>query len=477
MNHLPGPLPRHIARRSRVWRAACALAGAAIFLASCTSGTSEDVPENRQFANEPAPTHVATESPTAQPTTVTGEVPRREPDPSPEDLLRPRGAPSTLYTIAGGQLIALHPEPSGVAQEALPLPPGAEAAGVASSPTGDRVAVLLEPSGGGPAMVVFIGEDGARIGEWPLGVDATASPGASPVASPVGTQAATPAEAGGQSTGAITWQPQANGVLVLENGVLYAVDADAGPETVGTAGVAGTIVAAAASPTGEQILLHAVEDDGSHRVYLIQRSSGEANELFALRTGPGMVLDEVTWLPTGKGVVFVEGELSDGAPMRGQLFLYRFRDAAPRLLATSGQGGPSASIRHVAVSPDGSAVAYEIAVRDIDQWSTHSVWVRPMREGGAAVQLPIESGHTITGLTWSREGLAWQYTSRYGAEGDFVGVIGRHGEVETVVEVGATSGATPIASPMASPVTSPVASPVASPGATPIASPVATPVR
>lgn len=213
-------------------------------------------------------------------------------------------------------------------------------------------------------------------------------------------------------------------------------------------------------------------DDGSHRVYLIRRATGQADELFAMRTQPGMVLSEVTWLPTGKGVLFVEGEDAEGYPMRGQLYLYRFRDEAPHLLATSGQGGPSASIRHVAVAPDGGAVAYEIAVLDIDQWSTHSVWVRALSTDGAALQLPVDSGHTIIGLAWSREGLVWQYTSRYGSGGAFLGVIGREGAVETIVEVGVLEGATPVASPMASP----VASPFERPAAEPVTSPVATPM-
>lgn len=444
------------------------MTGATIFLASCTSGTGDDVSDNRQFANEPAPTRAATEIPTSQPTSAGGEAPRREPPPSPDDLLSPRGAPSTLYTFAGGTLFALQPEAGRVTQQPIPLPPDMRVLGLASSPTGDRVAVALRSAPDAPVVVLFLGADGTQIGEWPLEADTSATPAASPVATPV----ATPASTGEEPAFGITWQPQANGVLVVDEGVLYAVDGDTGPDVIETGGVTGSILGAEASPTGEQILVHTVADDGSHRVYLIQRSNGETNELFAMRTGPGMVLGDVTWLPTGMGVVFVEGELSDGFPMRGQLFLYRFRDVAPRLLATSGQGGPSASIRHVAVSPDGAVVAYEIAVRDIDQWSTHSLWVRPLGDDAAALQLPVESGHTITRLAWSREGLTWQFTSRYGPEGAFVGVIGGDGDVETIVEVGATDSATPGASP----VTSRGASPVASPGATPIASPVATPI-
>lgn len=444
------------------------MAGASIFLVACTSGTGDDVPDDRQFANDPAPTRAATELATPRPMTVAEEAPRRQPGPSPDDLLSPRGAPSTLYTVSDGSLFALHPEDKNVTQQSIAMPESAEVLGLASSPTGDRVAVALRADDGG-ILVAFFGSDGAPLGAFSL----SAAVGATPSASPVATLVATPAGSAADGALALSWQPQGNGVLVVDGGELYAVDTEQGPERIQAPGVSGTILAAEASPTGGQILVHTMVDDGSHRVYLIQRATGQVDELFAMRTGQGMVLAEVTWLPTGKGVLFVEGERADGYPMRGQLFLYRFRDEAPHLLATSGQGGPSASIRHVAVSPDGAAVAYEIAVRDIDQWSTHSLWVRPLRDDAAALQLPVESGHTITGLAWSPEGLTWQFTSRYGAEGAFVGVIGRNGDAETIVEVGATGSATPVASPVASP----GASPVAGPGATPIASPVATPIR
>lgn len=245
------PLPRTVASRSRLWRAVCALAVASVFLAACTSGTGDDVTDDRQFANDPAPTRAPTEAVTPRPTTME-EAPRREPRPSPDDLLRPRGAPSTLYTVSSGALFALYPEDRNVTQRPIATPEGAEILGLASSPAGDRVAVALR-GGTGTISVAFFGSDGTLLKTFALSEDAVATPSASPNAMPFGTPGATPAGSGGGGAFVISWQPQGNGVLVVESGELVVVDAEKGASRIHPSGMSGTIRAAEASPTGGQI--------------------------------------------------------------------------------------------------------------------------------------------------------------------------------------------------------------------------------
>ena len=60
-----------------------------------------------QFANDPAPTHAETVEPTDVPTQTGEEQPPPPSLATPAELLRTRGAPSTLYTVSGGDLMAL----------------------------------------------------------------------------------------------------------------------------------------------------------------------------------------------------------------------------------------------------------------------------------------------------------------------------------------------------------------------------------
>jgi hypothetical protein len=485
MNRHSGLQSRLDARRSRLLRGALALAGASLILVACGNGSDDGVPEERQFANDPAPTREATGEPTEIIAETPADAPATEVAATPTDLLRTRGAPSTLYTLSEGRLLALLPGDDGVEQSPIPVPEGELVVGIASSPTGDRVGVVTSQPDDGSLAVSFYREDGDVIHDTiRLAPDGTpvASPVPSPIATPVGTPAATPAGDVTDTPVWVSWVPQGNGVLVVHDNKLFDVDIDRGAQAIPTAGIRGTLLMAEASPTGGQILVQATDAGGAQRVYLIQRDTGDVNELFAMRAEPGMGLSEVTWLPAGDGLLFVEGELAGGAVMRGQLFSYLFRDDAPRLVATSGQGGPSATIRNLAVAPDGGSVAYEVSIFDVDHWSMHSMWVRSLRPDQAVLQVPVDPGHMVTALAWSQEGLVWRFTALYGEEGEYLGVLGPDGEMrdrERISLPDATPAASPVtdATPPATPVTgsTPIASPV-DPSGTPPASPEATPV-
>jgi hypothetical protein len=383
---------------------------------------------------------------------------------TPAELLRTRGAPSTLYTVSGEDLVALHVEENDVVEQVIDVPDGFAIIDFDASPTGDRVGVLLAGLDGA-SFVQFYRADGTVIG-GPFEPVASGTPGATPGASPAATPMATPDAPGAISAiaavdaaGSATWVPQGNGLLVTWNNVLSYVDSDEGFSDIDTTGIDGTMQDAAASPKGDQILVRVVFDDGTQGAYLIDGPTGEVHALRALRTSPENGISQLQWLPSGNGVVFVEGEIVDGVVMRGQLFAYLFRNEVPRLVATPGQGGPSGTITNVAVSADGYSVAYDISIRDVDRWAVHSVWIRSLKQDVPGIQVPVSGSEPLTRLMWSSEGLVWSQ------EADArVYVMRPSGEVGALSgEAG--PGATPDASPDASPVTtsSPVATPVGTP--------------
>jgi hypothetical protein len=267
---------------------------------------------------------------------------------------------------------------------------------------------------------------------------------------------ATPEVAVTGYSGSATWVPQGNGVLVTWDDTLTYVDVEGGRTPIDTGGVDGRIMYAAASPKGNQILAQVEYEDSTQGGYLIEQPSGDAHQLRALHADPGFGITGLEWLPSGNGVVFVEGEIVDGAVVRGQLFSYLFGNEVPSLIATSGQGGPSATIANVTVSPDGYSVAYEVSILDLDRWSVHSVWIRSLKQDVPPIQVPVNSGEALTRLAWSSEGLVW---SQEGGS-----------EVRVMRPTGETGDLGDEATPVASPVVMPVIS------AVPVATPVGTPV-
>jgi hypothetical protein len=447
-------------------RGAATLLLGATLLVACGGENVSDVPENRQFANDPAPTRVETATPALTATDASGiETTERSPA-TPADLLRTRGAPSSLYTVSGGSLFVLTFSGDDADTRIIAMPEGTTVLGTAASPTGDRVGVLTRDEGGGFA-VRFYDVEGNEIG-GPFGIGGSSTPAASPAASPIASPApisAIDGAEGSEASPSITWIPQGNGVLVVRQNALYAFDIERGMEPIPTGTIDGTILRAAASPMGGQIIVHVAMGDGSHAAYLIQDDSGETHELHALRTVPGRGVGDVTWLPGGNGVLFVRGEIANGEIIGGELYSYQFRNEVPRLVATSGQGGPTATITNVAISPDGATVAYDVSVHDGNAWVLHSMWLRSLKQEGVGIEVPALTGSTVRDLHWCDAGLTWISESRLEPGTSRLYLMTPTGEVLEITP--ATPSATPLASPGATPMASPAATPGASPAATP----------
>lgn len=410
-----------------------------VVLAGCGNGAADE--EGPRFASDRQPTAVPSENPDASPVTEAISQPAQETPSDEGDMLAVRGAPQFAYFVIDGELqvydtVSREFTSVGIPAEMIMLD-------FASSPTGDRVGVLGFVDGG--LVVQFFGADGEPLGdanELSLAYHAQASPVASPVATPGASPVITLESPFAPPGLFVTWVPQGNAVVVSGPGVLQRVSMSGVVMPISRAGITGSVMKAFWSPMDSQVAILTQRMDGHQSVFMLESGDAEARELEILNLQPGQILSNLQWLPTGLGVVFVTGNSSNGDLMNGQLYAYQFGDPAPRLLATSGQGGPGGTITHATVSPDGHSVAYAVMVRDQNTWYLHSLWVKPI-SGGTGIAVPTLTNSPVTDLVWTADGLTWQQED------------GSLTAVDASMEprsLGEEPMATPVASPGATPV-------------------------
>lgn len=385
--------------RRNLVRLTIVVLSAVLILAGCGTGTSNDSDdEGHRFATEKRPTQAPTAtSAVIEATPVETSVP--QPTVAPGSFLVVRGAPQLAYFLIDGMIQVY--DTGARTFTPLAVPDGFRMMDFSSSPTGDRVGVLGTLNG--QTIVQFYGGDGEPLGD-PITLQV---PAIQPVPSPIATPGATPATTNDVYRFQINWIPQGNGVVVSGPGVLKRVSMSGTVMPLSRTGVAGAVVDALWSPMDSQLAILAQTADGRQGVYMLDSGNAESNELVVMQMEPNQRLSNVQWLPNGLGMLVVVGNDDRGDLTNGQIYVYRFDAEAPVLIATSGQGGPGATITHAVVSPDGHAVAYAVTVRDQNAWHLHSLWVKPLR-GGPAVQIPTTSSSPITNLVWTAEGLVWQ---------------------------------------------------------------------
>ncbi|MCA9832389.1 MAG: hypothetical protein KC435_00420 [Thermomicrobiales bacterium] len=401
----------------------------AIVLASCGSSEDDGGP---QFVNDPRPTSTvsatATTAPTAPPTATAAATQ------SASRLLDTRSAPRFVYLTINDVLTSY--DTANRVFTTLDVSEDMSVVDYAASPTGDRVGILAVRSN--RLVVQFYGADGAALSDFIL---LSVPPVVQVQATP---ESATPVvlipDRSDQMH--IDWVPQGNAVIVSGPGVSQHVSMSGAVMPISRTGTSGDVVRAIWSPMDSQIAIQTRTQNGDQRVYMLDMGHDEATELDLFSDESGMVLSNLQWLPSGLGLVVVAGTLSDGVVMHGQLYVYRFADEEPTMLATSGQGGPNATITHAAVSPDGHSVVYAVMVNDAGGWYLHSLWVKSIK-GGPAVEIPTTSAAPITSLQWSDEGVIWQQ-----ADGTLM-VVGKSLEPRPL---GTEPQATPVSTPQATPV-------------------------
>lgn len=391
-----------MADRSRFSRAATVLAlfCAASLLVAC--GQTSDDEEDRRFANDPSRNQQTTEP--VQPPTVAKATPTVRPLPSPETILRSRGAPRIVYAIVNGAIQSVEVDDAEPKAIRIRPPESERFVAIDSSPSGDRVAAVTASTGSSttvPRLNLYVVDSvGALLQTWPDVIVLDAEP-------------ATPVVAG---TGAldfdvmVDWGAQGNRIVVAgANGQMASATLEADVEAIAAPSGVTEIQAVKWSPRGDRIAVLGVAVDNVTRIGLIDPFVAAPEFLPVApidEDGEQMQIRSFSWLPDGSGFVYLSGTGADGGAVGGQLFALDLETMSQRLVATAGQGGPSAMIRDFSVSPDGKAIAYTIVVPDGGDLRFNSLWVRSLRDQ-RALAMPVGNVIEVNALWWVDTGLLW----------------------------------------------------------------------
>ncbi len=438
-------------RGSAFWLMLCLLSA---ILTGCTSAEGEDVAEeDRRFANDPTRPSQPTEviAPTA---TLASASPAADAEATAR-LFKARGAPSTVYAVLNGELIVLQPDAPGTPPGRIAPPAGQAFTRLTSSPSGDRVAAMLVPAergtGSATSSLVVYDAAGAQVGVW-NDVIALGRAGATPVPALDGEAI--------ESTMQLEWASQGDQILISSGGdQLVTVPLDGVPIPIEVPTSISVIEDAQWSPRGNQIAILAKGGDGPAGVQLFTPNAQPPDPLQVIPPNEGTIdfpaIEQFAWLPDGSGIAYILADDRTGSPVDGQLFVLDLASGSHRLIATPGQGGPSASIVTFTLSPDGKAVAYEIQTSDGGLAAFHSLWMRSLADA-RAVRLPVADVIEVNAMWWTSEGLLWGQavaTEGSGATETFVLQSPSSDPVELAsIEVVPAAVGSPVASPVATPV-------------------------
>lgn len=375
-------------------------AGSLLLIACGETGNEED----RRFANDPSrdaqPTDVARETEIAEATPTIAALP------SPETLLRARGAPSTVYAILNGSIQSIQLDDGETKADAIAPPNDQRFVAIDSSPSGDRVAAVTissDGSAGPPVVNLFVFDPAGTIVEtW----NEIISP--EPAAStPVSDRRGVPAD---EMDLMVDWGAQGDRIVVASPGGQMVIAALGGDATaIKTPAGVTEIRDIEWSPRGDTIALLAIGEGDLGRIGLIDPAAANPEFLTIApidNGGEGGVVRSFAWLPDGSGLVYLGGNEDGTDAAGGQLFSIDLETMSQRLVATAGQGGPSATISDFSLSPDGKAVAYTIVVPDGGIWRFNSLWVRSLRDQ-RALRMPVGDVIEVNAVWWVDRGLLW----------------------------------------------------------------------
>jgi len=450
-NHCTVAAPNRI---SRCWRIVTVLVVAGLLVACADDSATTD---DRRFANEPS-TEVASVA-TSPAQTPVAAAPTPLPQASPESLLDGQDAPAFIFILLDGSIELIDAVGSEPTRRII-APDSRRFVAIARSPVEDRVAALTMPvteTADARAEVAIYDSEGQMVNGWSdlpsaTGGIATPGPDAVPVPPP-----------------SISWGPDANRLLVATGGSdLVSIDIDGEASVLPVPSPVQQVVHAAWSPQDDQIALLAPNEEGGAAIWVFSPyvdgvSMRQVAPPNADASNLGSVI-EFAWLPDGSGLAYILAEDTGAGEAGGQLYTINIKLGIKLLVATPGRGGPAAQIVDFALSPDGRAIAYTIAIPDGEQWQFHSLWVRSV-QARAVYNVPAGSPERIERLWWAGSGIAWQQQ----AGGTLQIVAQMAGESPVTVFTAdpggdGLTGATPV-----------VATPAAStPAATPIS---ATPVQ
>ncbi len=424
-----------------------------------------DDSDDRQFASDPRtpveePTQAAT--PVSDAASVAPETLA-----SPEALVDRRGAPAAIYVYADGALRS-------VDGEAVRLLVEGDLAAYAASPGGDQVAVVTTRDSTGSEVMYSItiyDADGetARTYDDVLRVEAGA---ATPVA--VATPSSHRSDAASPAID-LSWAAQ-GGRLLLTHGAGHLIDVplDGEPHEIETRSSISGAFQGDWSPRGDVIGLLLRNDEGPSELALVAPGDEPASvTVIAPAGGPSgssATVESFVWKANGSGVFFLEAELTQAGLRGGTIVQWDHSSNSTSIVATGGQAGPAGSVTWFAVSPDGRAIMYRVALPDGDGLTFNGLYLRSL-DTGQVYRVPVSVIADVTEAWWVAEGLVWSQLATSQAEGTMVEIVFIDaGGVQTqIASYALEAAASPVASPggAATPIGTPAESPVASSSATP----------
>jgi hypothetical protein len=356
-----------------------------------------------QFANEPAATRPATETPVAASPAVPVATPVAATPASVADLLATRGAPSRLFVAANDAVWAV--TSGGDASRIFTAPEESRIVAIDAAPGGQRVAVLLTTAiaVGERTDVAIVDSEGevvSRIEGLGAGL-ATPTPGGSTA------MAAT-----------VDWSPQADRALVsFRNGatVEFPIGDDGVRTLIPPAGQSDSVIDPTWSPTGESVAFIAASDDaGTRTLNVLNVSEGTVDEVVAPSDGRFVV--DYAWMPNGVSLLFTEGGDLAGAVTGIDLWRVDANGQNRELVVSAGTVAPVARISTVRPSPDGRSVAYSVLVPGEAAPRVDSVWIRDLESRlGFRIQAPAVT--SIDDIMWTDRGLAIEVTTSRASSG------------------------------------------------------------
>lgn len=456
------------------WKKHWALLGLVLMVVTASAGCADDS-ENRSFANDPrTPVEQPTEPATPVTQTGTNAIPAL---PSPESLVRRRGAPATIYIYADGALRSLSGDTWHVVAE------GGVAA-FAASPGGSHVAVVTsQPTD--DSEIAYSISIYSPVGEVTQTFENV-------IRVTLDAREATPPEGDSPERPQvdISWAAQGGRILLTHSsGKLIDIPLDGEPHEIRTATPIAGAFEAAWSPRGDTIGVLMREDDGLGEMAMLDTSVDPAKVTVIGPAGGSpdgaRSVEAFEWKANGSGVFYLEMRRTQQGLLGGTILGWDRLSNSTMIVATGGQSGPAGSVTWFSVSPDGNALAYRVALPGDDGWSFNGLFVRAL-ESGQVYRLPVAPNASVTGAWWYSGGLVWSQVTSNDDQNTSVEVVITDvtGEQTQLASFSLAAPATPVvpgASPVrarATPGATPAsdrATPVASPAATPLASPAATP--
>jgi hypothetical protein len=424
--------------------------GTALAVVMLTLSACADDNTDRRFANETPPTvNPNSISPTVTPTTV-GETAEAGPTIlSPEALIVSRGAASSFYVHSGSSVVAFSAD--GTSQKTVWKGKDEELRDVASSPNGDRAAILTKLKD--EYDVVIVDGAGKTVQEIKQVQRLLAS------ATP------TPSTAAGRDQ--IDWAPQGSQLLVaFADGGIVRLPLNGQPDVIlDTAKVPGPIDAEW-SPAGNAIAYIDRDNATSPSHLFVVPTTGqnrEPIEIYPPTDSRSISAVSATWLPNASAILFTRTDPEDELPQGGDLFEVPAKGGSAKLVASSGRAAPVAAIQHFVASPNGRSVAYTVLVPGTQEPEFHSLWVQQLGTN-QATKISTPPDETVTDVWFVSDGIAYRTTPAEPKKGEensvAVYIVGADQTRRQVYATGSLIPGTPEASPVTSPIASPFPSPV-----------------